>query len=566
MTWTIQRKLTFGFGLAILMLLACTFFAWRGISSADRTAQQVQDSYAAIGDLEHYVSLVREVSSEQRAYLISGEEQSIAGIPAIRKELDTTGQALDKRLAGTPQAETMNQIKAVVAERRTFVNQMLSARKNESFDAAKTLFSTGKDNVLLARIIELVDQLKSDELQKLNAAQQAQQSTKEQTFAFLFAAGVASIIILLLVSTFLTRSIKRNIEISIQLLDAMSHKNLAVSDGVAASQDELAQSITAINGLKASMHQVIGAMANAATDVAAAGNQISKTSAEIAHSVETERSEVEQIASALHEMTITVQDVASNSHDAAKAAEQAAHSAEQGGQVVLGAVSAMQQIAETVGQAAADITKLGKETEGIGSVVNLIEDIATQTNLLALNATIEAARAGEQGKGFAVVASEVRRLAERTAEFTKEIADKISSVQRDAETAVKSMNHGKDQVDLGVSRASEARESLEQIISAVTAAKERIAMIATATTEQSAATGELSHNVEHISKQVVTTSQGAEQNAEACAELARLAESLHNIVYEFRLSETPKQKSPENPASLHQKSLPSFQTNWATAK
>lgn len=537
MSWTIKLKLTCGFGIAILMLLACTLFAWHGISSATAAAVEVQKDYATVEEVEHFVSLAREITSEQRAYLISGDEKSIANLPVIRQDLDATNSALEKHLAGTPEADTMAQMKDVMLQRRTVVNEMLTAFKSQGFEAAKALFATGQDNLLLYKMLGLAEDLKQQEKAKLETAQKRQEQTRTQTIGFLLAACIAAAAVMVMVGFLITRSIKQNLQISIDMLDAMTRKNLAIPDGIPHSNDELSHAILAINGLKGSMHRMIGTMANAATEVAGAGTEISHTSSEIANSVDAERREVEHIASALHEMTITVQDVASNSHDAAKAAEQAVSAAETGGHVVLGAVETMQRIAQTVGQAAADITKLGKETEGIGSVVSLIEDIATQTNLLALNATIEAARAGEQGKGFAVVASEVRRLAERTAEFTKEIANKISNVQHDAETAVRSMRQGKEDVDLGVTRASEARSSLNDILKAIGEAKERIAMIATATSEQSAATGELSMNVERISTQVITTSQGAEHNAQACAELAKLAESLHAIVHEFHLSD-----------------------------
>lgn len=536
MTWTIQRKLACGFGIAILILISCTLIAWKGINDANKTAEDVQRSYATVVDLTHFISLVREVTAEQRAFLISGDESSVAGIPAVRKDLDETLTSLTKRLQGTPGTDTITQIRAVMLQRRDFVNAMLKARKEESFDAARTLFATGKDDQLLKQLLDLAGDLKQQQLQRLADDRARQEADRAQIISVLVGACLLAVVVVVIISTFITRAIRQNIKISVELLEAMSHKDLSIPDGVPSSNDEVAQSIYAINSLKGSMQDVIGAMSNAATEVAGAGNDISQTSEEIAQSVQLQRSEVEQIASALHEMTITVQDVASNSHDAAQAAEQAVTAAQSGGEVVLGTVATMQKIAETVGRAAQDITKLGKETENIGSVVNLIEDIATQTNLLALNATIEAARAGEQGKGFAVVASEVRRLAERTAEFTKQIAEKITSVQRDAETAVKSMRQGKEDVDLGVSNASEAKESLSDIMKAIEAAKERIAMIATATAEQSAATGELSMNVERISQQVVTTAEGAEHNARACAELSSLADTLQTIVQEFQIS------------------------------
>jgi len=235
-------------------------------------------------------------------------------------------------------------------------------------------------------------------------------------------------------------------------------------------------------------------------------------------------------------MNAAVLEVAEHAERASQAANQAVSTAAAGRDVVRDTEHAMSRISESVRTASADITSLGAQTESIGQVVRIIQDIAGQTNLLALNAAIEAARAGDQGRGFAVVAQEVRQLAERTARFTQEIALKVESVQQGAQRAVVSMAQGETVVQEGVTQFVRVSTALDAIAHGVEAAQQGMAMIATATTQQSAATAGLAESIHDISSEVNQTVQQVDQTASSCAELSRLASNLQLVVDGFQLS------------------------------
>src|SRR6266702_3069028 len=200
----------------------------------------------------------------------------------------------------------------------------------------------------------------------------------------------------------------------------------------------------------------------------------------------------------MQEMSATVREVSHHSNTAAQSAHSAANSARDGGRIVEGVLERMRGIAHSVRESAANIEHLSGRSDEIGRIVGVIDEIANQTSLLALNAAIEAARAGEQGRGFAVVAGEVRRLAERTTNATKEIASVIQNLQSKTEDAVLQMRSGTTAVEQGVQITGQAGDAIQRIICEADKVGTMVAQIASATTQQAAATEEVTASMSQI--------------------------------------------------------------------
>lgn len=250
--------------------------------------------------------------------------------------------------------------------------------------------------------------------------------------------------------------------------------------------------------------------------------------------VDEQKKETEQVAAAIHQMAAAVQEVATNATNASHSAQSADTAAIGGQSVVNETIGSIQSLQGGVNSASDVITQLDKDSEHIGTVVNVIKEIADQTNLLALNAAIEAARAGEQGRGFSVVADEVRTLANRTQQSTDEIQTMIEKLQNGARLAVQEMERSRSQTDETVEKASNTGEQLNAITSSVGEITGMSAQIATAAEQQTSVADELSRSVQHIADLAERASAGADNLASTAGEMSQLEQRLNALVNQFK--------------------------------
>jgi twitching motility protein PilJ len=322
----------------------------------------------------------------------------------------------------------------------------------------------------------------------------------------------------------------------LKLLDEMG--NLA--DGDLTIQPEVTEQITgaiadSINFAVKEMRNLVTRIKAAAQQVAVASERSRQTANELTQAATRQATQISETTGRMQEMSKQMEDMSATAGRSAEVAQGSVATAKRGSEAVQNTIKGMDEMREQIQETAKRIKRLGESSQQIGEIVELINDIAEQTNILSLNAAIQAAMAGEAGRGFAVVADEVQRLAERSGEATKQIADLVKTIQADTNEAVSAMEQTTRGVVEGTRLADAAGQALGEIESVSEQLSELIVNIARTAHTQSEMATTVSHNMGQIQEATTLTSTGTRQTAESIGKLSELARELQASVAGFKL-------------------------------
>lgn len=340
------------------------------------------------------------------------------------------------------------------------------------------------------------------------------------------------IITIFIVYVILVNLIKQLSEISVTMGKVTENNDLTVQADVF-STDELGNIAKGLNKTLSTFSHAITEIKNSSISLAASAQQSSVIVNNNVDSLQQQRDETAQVATAIEEMSATVQEVSRNTNEAMSSTHQVNTKAIESQTVVGNSLEAINNLASEVSEIGILISGLHSTTSTISNVIGVIKGIADQTNLLALNAAIEAARAGEQGRGFAVVADEVRTLAQRTQDSTIEIEGIINQLQNEANNANTMVIGTQKRADESIDGAHQIELSLTSIVTAVSDINLMIEQIATAAEEQVSVTEEINRNVNDIDKKSAEVTSGAQDVSLAANEQVEIANNLERLAAKF---------------------------------
>ncbi|MBO9540150.1 HAMP domain-containing protein [bacterium] len=324
------------------------------------------------------------------------------------------------------------------------------------------------------------------------------------------------------------------------------HAAHTVAQGADVAKGALSEASGAMGEMSGSIRHVSGNAHELVAFVGEASSSIEEMMASIrtvAGNTDNLEAAVNQTSASIEQMASSIQQVALNVKQANQVAEQSAEAAEGGRRAVGRTIDGMSRVNQVMHEVIVSIEKLGKSSTEIGAIIAVIDDIAEQTNLLALNAAIEAARAGEHGRGFAVVADEVRKLAERSAKATGEIAGLIKGIQRETDDAVRSAQHGDEALQEGTRLAQVAGETLEGMVASVREVSELMAQIAQATDEQNHAAEQITVAVSSMNALTAEVTAATREQAIGSEQIVKVVDGMHRQTQEVSQATAEQMKA-----------------------
>lgn len=598
---SIRTKLIGGFVIIIALLVGVSGLSFFGFNSLKSAVKSIE--YADV--LNYYWNDLRialtEESDDFALYLVSNESIDLSSSQSQSSNAESMINLL-KAADEDQNNEAINKIANDQADWVKQTNLIIEGMNNKSdiSDLVKEL--KFKSAILIGQVKA---QLTQSQAQISINTKQSQNTVQLSIMILLIITGIA-IVIAGCLAFFIPRTISNGIGKVNRALKKMATGDLTEKVNIG-SNDEIGAMAKSYNEMQGYLNKLVAQLKDSAAKLSSASDQLSYAASQSSQSTQQVTTSSQQMAKGAQEQSINAQDtaksieqlsvvinqlsagakeqstgvqkaiysitevsetmsqVATNANQAAKGAKQAAESANIGTEKSRQTLSGMNKIKVSTGEVARKIEELGARSAEIGKIVAVIDDIAAQTNLLALNAAIEAARAGDQGRGFAVVSDEVRKLAERTATATKEIADLIGSVQKGVNETIKLTAGSTDAVAQGYEMAVQAGQSLEQIMKAASEVNSQIEDISTKAQQINSATNELVKVIDSVGSITEQNTSSTELMSASAIQVSKSIETVAGIAEENSAATEEVSASAEEMSAQFQEIVASTQTLKETA-
>ena len=467
-----------------------------------------------------------------------GEERMETAFLIIKSDAKLLVNALDKQIEKSKENDDQERLGLLKKAKATFGDYTKSIEDVSywiAIDVTASVMSQEELKSKFQSLSSLFIKVQKLDLELSNIALEQSDANADSAMMWSIILPVIAIITSIVVSLLIATGITKQIRNVMGVISKVSSGDLTQRIDISSS-DEIGQLATHFNSMIDDLQsKIIGQIVNSSAKLNTAADETSQASQDTMKGVTIQQEETENISGSIGQMVQTSHELASGAAQSADAAKSAEEEVEKNTASMEETVNAINGVADEIASAAKVIEELGKDSENVGVVLDVIRSIAEQTNLLALNAAIEAARAGDQGRGFAVVADEVRVLAQRTQHSTEEIQEIIERLQDGVTDVVKVIENGQQHVTESVKSAESTRDSLMSINESVSTITTSTEMMASMIEEQHAVTEGIGASINSISENSANTTSLAQKSSAASSQIKQLADELQGLVSTYQV-------------------------------
>jgi methyl-accepting chemotaxis protein len=469
--WTFGRRLAVGYAVSFLLLLVVGLVAYRSIDTLTKTGYWVTHTHSVLEHVDVIVSSLKDAETGQRGFVITGDNAFLepyeSGTGAIAAQLRELRALTSDNSA---QQKRISEMEPLIAAKLAELKQTIELRRHSGFEPTAKIVQGGEGKRLMDQVRVVAGQMKDAEEALLKVRVEEAEESSSTAKGTIIWGTVLSLVFVVLAGIVITRALTRQIGFAVGQVQSSSAELQASASQQATGAKEQATAMS-------------------------------------------------EIATTINELLATSRQIAESAQHVAQIAEQTAGSARSGNGTVDKANESMDGIRRQVDLVVTHMLELGRKSQQIGSVLDIVSELAEQTNILSINATIEASGAGESGKRFAAVAEEIRKLADRVSGSTKEIRVLIDDVRSAVNTTVMTTETGSKAVETGARHFADMNLAFKQIAGNVVTATEAAREIELSTKQQTSA-------VEQVNTAITNVAQASKENEASSTQVLQTSSQL----------------------------------------
>ena len=479
--WTFSRRVGLGFSVAIVALAVVAVVGLRSAKLLVANSEQVAHTQLVRRQIAELLVQLVNAETGQRGYVITGRDEFLQPYTTALANLDKAYTELRRLTADNPdQQRRLDAMKPMIDEKLAELKRTIDQR-HVSLEAATAIIANGEGKQAMDSARRLLGEMDDEEARLFDVRTREVEASTDMTNGVIQWGSLAAILLTLIVGWLTTSSLAKQLG--------------------GAARD----------------------MQTSATELQTAANQQASSATEQATAMT-------EISTTINELLTTSRQIAESSQRVARIASDTVSAARAGTATVGRSNDAVSSVRRQVDAIVGHMLELGKKSQHVGSVLDIVSELAEQTNILAINATIEAAGAGESGRRFGVVADEIRKLADRVGASTKEIRTVIDDMRGAVNTTVMATEAGSKAVDLGANQVAELATSFTHIASLVTTTTDAAREIELSTKQQATAVEQVNVAITNVAQASRETEASTTQTLQTADQLSTLSTDLTRII------------------------------------